>query len=514
MKHALLTRFSKIGLLAEKEALDTILSADYPEDICTMIEEKARQEDILLLTGQMLSKFLLEREAQEKKPETTTTPSESQPEPDALDTGARKTRPRPAKDTELSVKVLKNYKETTARATIENFVRYFNSRYEKLRVQFLKRQLENTTSIMHLKAGTKATVIGMVKDKTVSKNGHIIFELEDQTGTIKAILMKKKERLVQMSNEIVFDEVLAVTGAVVNDAMFVDDITFPDIPVNTKPKEFNANVAAAFLSDIHVGSDKFLEKDFERFIAWTNGKIGNKSQKELSAKLGYLLIAGDLVDGIGVYPGQEKELVILDLEAQFEKLAELLSQIPEHIQIIVTPGNHDAVRLAQPQPPLENHFTKALNKLENVITLSNPSMVSLHNFVDSSENGLDVLLYHGTGFDGLIAKIPSLKQGYSRPDLVAKAMLQKRHLSPMHGMDIATETEDNLVIDTLPDVFHSGHVHVNAYNTYRGVKIINSGCWQAQTSYQKSHNQVPTTGRVPIFDFETSQVRQVNFSQK
>jgi len=534
MKQELLARLSALGILPEKEAIDLILSAESPFCLCDLLEERAKHEDFLLLTKQMVQGLVIQ--IQEKAPANS--PKEPEPiqykqvqeaqeapnpkegaiktiqEEPAQSLGAHKTSPISSSNQGLEVTILRNYDQTNARAAMENFVFYFNSRYEKLRNLLAKRQLQNTTSIMHLKPGANATVIGMVKDKRISKNGHIMLELEDQTGTTTALFMKTKEDLMKKMAEIVFDEVVAVTGAVSDRIMFADDITLPEIPVNNTTKQFHAKAAVAFISDIHVGSEKFLEHDFERFLAWTNGRIGSKEQKELAAKLSCIVIAGDAVDGIGVYPGQEKELAILDLECQFKRLAELLSQIPEHIKIVLSPGNHDAVRLAQPQPPLDNQFTKPLDSLKNLIRVSNPAQISIHTKGQHPDSGLNVLIYHGTGFDGLIEQVPSLKDGYTKPDLVAKAMLQKRHLSPIYGMDVAAEMHDNMTIDQVPDIFHSGHVHVNAYNTYRGVKIINSGCWQSQTDFQKMHEHMPTPGRVQIFDFETSQVKQVNFSTK
>ena len=540
MKQELLARLSALGILPEKEAIDLMLSAESPSYLCDLLEERAKSGDLLLLTKQMVQGLVIQTQEKEpaalaepaliqvSKDQTAAQPSQvqepTQPqeaqnqntiqEEPAQSLAAHKAIPLSSANQTLEVTILRNHTQTNAKAVMENFVFYFNSRYEKLRNLLSKRQLQNTTSIMHLKPGAKATVIGMVKDKRTSKNGHIMLELEDQTGTTTALIMKSKEELMKKMSEIVFDEVVAVTGAVSDRIMFADEITLPEIPINNTPKQFNAKAAVAFLSDIHVGSEKFLEHDFERFLAWTNGRLGSKEQKELAAKLSCIVIAGDVVDGIGVYPGQERELSILNLEAQFEKLAELLSQIPEHITIVLSPGNHDAVRLAQPQPPLDNQFTKSLDRMKNLIRVSNPAQISIHPKGEHPDSGLNVLIYHGTGFDGLIEQIPALKEGYSKPDLVARVMLQKRHLSPIYGMDVAAELNDNMTIDQVPDIFHSGHVHVNAYTTYRGVKIINSGCWQSQTDFQKMHEHMPTPARVPIFDFETSQVKQVNFSAK
>ena len=64
----------------------------------------------------------------------------------------------------------------------------------------------------------------------------------------------------------------------------------------------------------------------------------------------YFVLSGDGVDGIGIYPGQDKHLAIKDLYKQYSELARLLEEIPDWIDIIILPGNHDAVRPAEPQP--------------------------------------------------------------------------------------------------------------------------------------------------------------------
>ena len=80
-------------------------------------------------------------------------------------------------------------------------------------------------------------------------------------------------------------------------------------------------MAIAFTSDIHVGSKLFLEKQFVKFIEWLNGNVDTR--KDIAEKIKYLVISGDLVDGIGVYPNQDKELSISDIYKQYSVLFDL-----------------------------------------------------------------------------------------------------------------------------------------------------------------------------------------------
>jgi DNA polymerase II small subunit len=115
-------------------------------------------------------------------------------------------------------------------------------------------------------------------------------------------------------------------------------------------------------------------------------------------------------------------------------------------------------------------------------------------------DGLEVLIYHGRGIDDMV--MGSNDFSHERNDLVMKEFLRKRHLAPLYGerTPLASELEDHLVIDSVPDVLHTGHVHINTYANYKGIHCINSGTFQTQTEFQKIYNIVPTPAEVPIID--------------
>jgi DNA polymerase II small subunit len=70
-------------------------------------------------------------------------------------------------------------------------------------------------------------------------------------------------------------------------------------------------------------------------------------------------------------------------------------------------------------------------------------------------------------------------------------------------MRLAPEERDYLVVEDVPDIFHTGHVHKLGYGKYHNVLAVNSGCWQAQTAFQKSVNIDPDAGFAPIVDLDT-----------
>ncbi len=212
-----------------------------------------------------------------------------------------------------------------------------------------------------------------------------------------------------------------------------------------------------------------------------------------------------MVDGIGVYPTQEKQLVTKDIYEQYRIFRELMKSIPEHIQVVIIPGNHDAVRAAEPQPRLLPEFIGDLASHENIHFLRNPAWLEI--------DGLRVLMYHGTSADSVIANL-NIKDGYAHPEKVAVEMLKRRHLAPVYGDKPLMPVEDDemVIIGRAPDLFHFGHVHKNAYMEYRGTTIINSGTWQNTTDYQIKQGHVPTPCQLPLYHLKTGALKVLNFN--
>ena len=382
-------------------------------------------------------------------------------------------------------------KKSYTSGEIENLISYFKSRYEKLSNILSKRpELRNYTKIADIDDSQDTlSLILMVKEIRSSKNGHKIVEFEDDTGNISVLFSNKNDELFAEAEKLVRDEVIGVIAHNSDDSNFAfgEQIINPGVlPVDEKEMDFGI----VFLSDVHIGSLTFLEDAFQRFIDWINCEYGDEEQRRVAEDIKYLIIGGDIVDGIGVYPNQEKELAIKDITEQYNEAARFLGNIRSDIKIIIAPGNHDASRVAEPQPAVPEEYAKALYELDNVEFISNPGIVSL--------DGINVLIYHGRSFDDLVMAVKQFS--HERNDLLMEELLQKRHLAPIYGerTPLASELEDYLVIDEVPDVFHTGHVHINTYRKFKGIHLINSGTFQTQTEFQKIYNIEPTPAEVPI----------------
>ena len=425
---------------------------------------------------------------------------------------------KPEEKTNEKVKVIVSHEADSQKRNIQDFVQYFNARYKALEKILRNRQeLTNILSInriLHKTDRSSLSLIGLVQDKQTTKNNNIIFTVEDPTGSIKVLANKNKPELYEMAKDIVLDEIIGVVGANGDKIVFANSLLQPDLPQKDL-KKAPEEACVAVLSDIHVGSNNFLAEDFERFIDWINLKKGSEEQLEIAKKVEYILIAGDLIDGCGVYPGQDKELTIKDTNKQYEECAKFLKRIPEHINIIICPGNHDAMRIAEPQPPLYKDFAGPIYELPNVTLVSNPATVNIH----SSENfpGFDVLMYHGYSFDYFVANVDSIrnKGGYDRADLIMKFLLKKRHLAPTHTatLYIPDTKKDPLVIDKIPDLFITGHIHKSIVANYKNITMVCGSCWQSKTNFQERVGHNPEPSRVPIINLKTREVKILKFGK-
>jgi DNA polymerase II small subunit len=402
--------------------------------------------------------------------------------------GAGPPSPPPAPIRRGDVKILKDITgNSTCEGNIIDFARYFNDRFQSIkRILLKRREMVGCVPIakaMQLERDVK--VIGIVNEVRTTKNGHKMIELEDEEGKGLALITKDSPLI---SEAVIPDEVIGIVGKVGKKGgmMVVTELIRPDVPITGGMAPSDSSAQIAFLSDVHVGSLTFLKEKWARMIKWTKAEAVREN-------LCYVMVPGDCVDGIGIFPDQEEELEIEDVFEQYHSLAELLKDLPDHVQIIVQPGNHDAVRLAEPQPALPSEIAKMFDS--SVIMVGNPCYLEIE--------GRVILSYHGRSMDDLVKSIPGMS--YNTPIEGMKEMLRRRHLASTYGgkTAIAPEKKDHLVIDRVPDIFVTGHVHGAGVSEYRGVKLINASTWQDQTSYQRMHNFVPDPAKVPIVHLGT-----------
>jgi DNA polymerase II small subunit len=343
----------------------------------------------------------------------------------------------------------------------------------------------------------------MIMEKR-ERGNRLFLTVDDLEDTAQVLVQTDRDRqLYDMALRAPLDQVVCIEAVKSSRSLLVAErITLPDIP-ERRPQGAKEEVYAVLLSDIHVGSKKFLEDAFKRAIRWLNGEVGNPQQVYVAQRTKYVIIAGDLVDGIGVYPRQEEQLTIPDIYEQYRSAAKFIEQIPEYVDVILVPGDHDAARQALPQPAIPKEFAEPLYEARPITSLGNPSEVEVH--------GVRFLVHHGRSLVDLLTSAPGMS--FDRPERAMELQLRCRHLAPEYGnrTSIAPMPVDHLVIEDPPDVFHSGHIHVFGHEQYRGTLIVNSGAWQAQTDYQERQGIKPTPGLLPVVNLQTLRLSVTNF---
>ena len=368
--------------------------------------------------------------------------------------------------------------------------------------------LDNLTSINKISGGrTNFTLIGMVTEKRTTKNKNLIIKFEDLTGEINALVKLGKDCFKDAA-ELQLDDVVALKCSGSSEIVFVQDVIYPESILTNKIK-FNEDSCVAFISDIHVGSNKFLAKEFESFIYWLD------SDNELAKKIKYIFIVGDTVDGIGVFPGQERVLDLNSLKDQYDVLASYLKKVPKRITMFMCPGQHDASRVPEPQPIVDKFYAGALYDVENLILVSNPCTVKLIEGIKE----FNILMYHGASIHSFINNIEELRliKAHKHPAKAVKHMLKRRHLAPSHGVSasivyVPNSEKDPLVISQIPDILCTGEVHRLDVERHNGVLILTGSCWQAQTEFEEKIGNIPDPCKVPVYNLKTHELKILDFT--
>jgi DNA polymerase II small subunit len=554
--NSIIKSFSEHGIFIQPDTLDYILSKDDPKEFTSFLTKNLKEFPLVLTLDHIKSIEQLSKTEEAPKPsfkplevkeiqtkmlseiyggELPDKPSEEieleyddpdkedqikipdeepreEEVPEVIDIKKVKGWKPKAKEYDPEINIIKDVTgNSICEGTTSDFTKLFVDRYSSLRkiLRNQRREMANAIPINRVKkSGVKdIQIVGIVKDVRTTTNGHRLIELEDETDIATCIALKSNRETLHMANEVVLDEIVGIRGQLSKngDLIVISSVVYPDISIQNERHKADVPVFVAFLSDIHVGSKQFMENEWQSFLRWINGEMGNSRQRDVAGKIKYVVIPGDVVDGIGIYPDQDKELAIVDVYRQYEAIAEQLSLIPGHISMIMQPGNHDAVRPAEPQPTFEKEIQNLFSGM-NMTYVGNPCYFSLH--------GVEVLAYHGQSLLDYATNIQHLK--YNEPVEIMKTMLRKHHLAPTYGgyTPLAPEHLDYMVIDKIPDIFVTGHVHLAQISDYRGVTLMNASSWQAQTSYQKMLNFIPDSAKLPIVDLKTGNVTMMDFSKK
>ena len=505
------TRLISASLLAKKDVKELLISHPDLELLLSKLESKG----IKGILSPKLIHEITEEIDKEKNPTKTqvgrtiaplNTPIISPPiRPHGLEYFDMSLFDTNASDVDTDLEILFEITgNSTTEGRKEDINAFFNNRFQRISAMIRQQGLPNRPiSISKLiqerrsRSGysTSTTILGMVNNPKHTKNGHFTFVLEDEGAETDCICYKDKDNPNPIiKTGLMQDDVIAITGAFVddNDIFRVEDFHRPPLKRHNKNNS-EAGVSVAFLSDIHVGSKTFLEAQWIKMADWFH-------KDPLAKTIKYLILSGDVVDGVGIYPNQDKELAINDLFRQYSRFAELLELLPEWVECLLFPGNHDAVRPAEPQPALEPDIQADFNSTTFV---GNPCSFRLH--------GVDLLSYHGKSIDDFVS-MPEVS--YAHPVEAMKEMLRRRHLAPTWGKKtpLSPEPEDNLIIGEIPDIFVTGHVHGHNCSEFKGTTLVCSSTWQDQTSYQRMLGFQPQPCILTVVNLKTHASASIPFA--
>lgn len=398
--------------------------------------------------------------------------------------------------------------KTLSQGGVEDFLNLFLDKYQALFNILKKREGFLPITIEEAKKESKnkkVDIVGMVVEKKTTKKGNLLLTVDDPTGKINIVVTENQYDV--NPKEILLDNVLGFKCAVLSkDILIANEIMFADVSYDKQCALTSKDCYTIILGDTHVGSKLFREEEFNDFINWINGIDISEKDKEIIENTKYLIIAGDLVDGIGIYPKQYDELAITDLFEQYKTFEEFILKIPETIEVFLIPGNHDAVRISDPQPAIPETYIPNLYKKKNIHLLGSPSWLELE--------GLTFLLYHGMSLHGIFGKIKDLRM--DKPDLAQKELLKRRDLMPQFGeKQTFIPIEKNfMVLREEPCVFVCGHIHHHSYSKYKHVHLISTSCWQSITSFQQEMGHTPTVSKAILFNLKDQKISIKDFEKK
>ncbi len=342
-----------------------------------------------------------------------------------------------------------------------------------------KRADADSLVLSRIKEKSNVIIAGMLTSISKGKFGSLILGLEDQFGFFRAIVPGYKKELIETISDLNEDDVLLIEGILIKSDkgsyIKVSNIYLPDLEYKREDIK-REDYYIACISDIRFGNEKFDEDSFIKFIDFINGK--ESGYEEISKKIKWLLITGDLIEGFSIM-SRHKYDIVDDMYAQYEGLANLLSKIREDIMIYAIPGERDSLIKSIPLQGFDQEIAEPLYKLKNVVLLEDPALVNIFDF--------NVLMTHGYYFEpALMDVLKKLSQEEMKNmDLLRNAMiemlsktLKKRYLLPsIRVKGLLPLGYDPFVITKKPDLLACGHFDIICDSSYKGCLLISNSSW-------------------------------------
>lgn len=314
-----------------------------------------------------------------------------------------------------SVKHIRNFviKHENEKISLSEYSERVLEHYEmKKRLLLNKTEATRPLSINKIKKQKEFVLIVMVAELD---HGEMSAVVEDQTGH-NIVYFGHGDGFEGMIEN---DVVMLVCG--VEDGLVkVKRVVWPDVPLKRAVNKSKRNVYCVFVSDIHMDSEHFNTKQYEKIVSWVGGveKAGGYDKI-------YVFILG------GVSKNKE------DIE-------KFLRALPESSLKMFLRSGTDAV----------------IDKRGDTLLFNMPTMLEVE--------GIRFLLCSGDD----IAEYKELWKGGTE---VMMNLLKRRDIQPPLAPRESTPPSKDSLMEQTPDIFASGGFHTPDARNYKGVTIISTG---------------------------------------
>lgn len=239
-------------------------------------------------------------------------------------------------------------------------------------------------------------------------------------------------------DQILEDEVVGLVCERGEDFIDVKDVIWGDVPLRKVTNKTEKEMWCLFISDIHMDSKDFNKKAYKEFLGWVEGmKLDNF----------YIFVLGDV-------------------SSKKDDVKDFFASLPAGSSKVFLRGEID--------PDIDI----------NALSVTDPVLVGI--------DGMVFLLTHGR----LLTKYSEIWKN-SPPEAVMLNLLKKRHMNPV--FDRSEICDEDLILDTVPDIFVSGHLHKPGLANYKGTTIISNGSFVTDPVYH-------------LVNLKTREVVKKNFS--
>jgi DNA polymerase II small subunit len=330
-----------------------------------------------------------------------------------------------------------------------------------------KRPTVDLAHIEKCSENQSVSVLGMVFSIEEGRFDSLIVEIEDLFGSVRVIIPNSKLKGIDKIEE---DDIILVEGKVRKGKagiyILAENIIYPELEFTAKSEE-GEDILIATTSDIRYGNENFSEEKFMKFIDFLNGHF--EDHKEIAKKIKYLIICGDLIEGVSFeskYSG-----LVDEIEEEYTAIAKILDKIRKDIEIIIIPGERDVIIPSIPLSELSKEIAQPLYEIKNIKILTDPNLIHLGN--------RKILLTHGFYFENIARKyMLQTFNGERTIELTIKHIFKRRNLVPNLRINgLLPIGYDPFIITEKPDLFIFGHFDIPTSFIYKQCLVVSNSSW-------------------------------------